>query len=295
MKRIILVFVLMITTTLAFVALSRKSKTNTLTLSMAIIPTEDALEQLRHLSSWLDYLEKCADVNIEARVTDDYSGAIQALRYRHADIAWLGPFSYILASQVADIEPIAGGIRKDTGKPTYNSIIVTRSDSGINSIKDLKGKTFAFVDPASTSGYLVPMAMFKERGIDPSVFFSNVVFAGSHTAAELAVYNGQVDAAADSLPSYRRMIAEGRISENAMKILWVSEAIPPSPIVVHRDLPEHVKHRLQLCIVNGDMEVISFEGSLIGFVIVRDEDYDVIRHVASELGLYGENEKKTSN
>jgi phosphonate transport system substrate-binding protein len=252
---------------------------------MVVIPTEDVLEQQQHLQPLVTYLEGCIGSKIDLTIAEDYTAAVLALKYDHADIAWIGPFAYIIASREADVEAIAGGIRKDTGTTTYNSIIITRSDTGIHTIDDLKGRTFAFVDPASTSGYLVPLAMFSEHNISPEKYFSNVMFAGSHTATELAVYNGTVDAAADSMPSYEIMVQNSSIDPHKMSIIWVSEDIPPSPIVVQKRLGIDTITTIQKCLLQSNVEVISFEGAISGFAAISDGDYNFIRDIARTLGL----------
>ena len=255
------------------------------TLRIAVIPTEDARAQLLHLQPLADYLSRELDVPVEFVVTTSYTAAIEALRARQVGMAWLGPFSYVLASSLVDITPVVGGIRKDTGDIFYNSIIVVRRDAGIDSVDGLIGHDFAFVDPASTSGYLVPLAMFLDAGIDPERDFAHVVFAGSHTAVELAIANGRVDAAADSLPSYELMVNSGSVDSDELKIIWVSNSIPPSPLVARLDLGSELIEMVRDALVSAGPEVISFEGELAGYAPVSDADYDVIRRIAERVGI----------
>ena len=135
---------------------------------------------LRQYQPVVDYLEERLDMTIEIQVTNDYTAAIEAMRNKHIDMAWFGPFSYILAVEQAGAEAIVNGFRRDTKKATYKSIIITRADSGIKTWEDLKDRSFAFVDPASTSGYLVPRKMLIDNGIYPDNDFSTICYAGSH-------------------------------------------------------------------------------------------------------------------
>lgn len=255
------------------------------TLCIAAIPTEDAQEQLLHLQPLADYLSSELGVPVEFIVTTDYTASIEALRAGHVQMAWLGPFSYVLASDLVEITPVVGGIRRDTGDVFYHSIIVIRRDSGIVSVEDLPGHSFAFIDPASTSGYLVPLAMLLEAGIDPEQDFEEVLYAGSHTAAELAVAHGRVDAAADSLPSYELMVNNGSIDPNELEIIWVSEPIPPSPLVARLDLGTETIERIRNALVTAGPGVISFEGDIAGYAPVSENDYDIIRAIAGEVGI----------
>lgn len=254
-------------------------------IRIAVIPTEDSQEQLLHLKPLADYLSAKTGFSIEFQVTTNYTAAIEALRADHVQMAWLGPFSYVLAAEQAEIVPVVGGIRKDTGGIFYNSIILVRKDSGIVNLQDLRGHTFAFIDPASTSGYLFPLAKLIEEGINPESDFSNVVYAGSHTAAEFAISNGQVDAAADSLPSYELMVRNNSINPDDILIIWKSEPIPPSPLVARKDLGSDIIQKIQEALTAAAPEVISFEGELSGYAPVQDSDYNIIRQVARKVGL----------
>ena len=198
-------------------------------LKMGLIPADDADEMLRNYEPIKKYLSEKLGMEVEIQVTSDYTAAIEAMRAKHIDMAWFGPFSYILAAEQAGAEAIVNGFRRDTKKATYKSIIITRADSGIKALDDLKGRTFAFVDPASTSGYLIPRKMLIENGIDPDNDFSTMYYAGSHNSVELAVKNGKVDAGADSDTSYNRMLKEGQIDADVNIIIYESPQFPGPP------------------------------------------------------------------
>jgi phosphonate transport system substrate-binding protein len=133
-------------------------------------------------------------IPVEAVVSTSYTAAVEAMCAGRADIGALNPFSYVLAHDKCGVEVAAISVR--FGLPYYRAQISVRADSGITRIEELRGKRFAFVDPASTSGYLFPAAMLKKMGYDPDKFFSQTVFAGSHPNVILAIYRGQVDGGA---------------------------------------------------------------------------------------------------
>lgn len=135
-------------------------------LKIGFIPAEDSRAMVRQSQAILDIVAKKTGLKVEAFVGSDYNGTIEALRNGHIDVALLGPFSYILATTQAPVEAFAVTVIAKTMQPSYKSIIITRKDSGINSMADLKGHTYAFVDPGSTSGYMVPAAAFKKAGIE---------------------------------------------------------------------------------------------------------------------------------
>lgn len=133
-------------------------------------------------------------IPVDAIVATSYAATIVAMCTGRADIAFLSPFAYVLAHEKCGVEVAAVSVR--SGRPYYRGMIVVRADAGINKLEELRGKRFAFVDPASTSGYLFPAAMLKGLGYDPDRFFSNTFFAGTHPNVVLAVYRGQVEGGA---------------------------------------------------------------------------------------------------
>lgn len=130
-------------------------------------------------------------VPVDAVVSTSYTAAVEAMCAGRADIGALNPFSYVLAHEKCGVEVAAISVR--FGLPYYRAQISVSADSNITTVAQLQGKRFAFVDPASTSGYLFPSAMLKQMGYDPDKFFSQTVFAGSHPNVILAIYRGQVD------------------------------------------------------------------------------------------------------
>jgi|SRR3989338_6278686 len=257
-------------------------------LRMGLIPADDAEQMLRDYKPIRLYLEEKLGIPVEITVTSDYTAAIEAMRSKHIEMAWFGPFSYILAADVAGGEAIVNGVRRSDGKSDYHSIIVTRSDSGIKTWADLKGKSFAFVDPASTSGNLIPRKMLMENGINPDKDFKTVYYAGTHNAVELAIANKKVDAGADSDNSYATMVAEGQIDPKVNKIIYTSPSIPGSPIAVRNDLPQDLKQKIKNALITMDEQTIhkvSGWGNIAKYKEVKDSDYDIIRETAKILGM----------
>lgn len=257
-------------------------------IKMGLIPADDAAEMLQNYEPIKEYLSESLGIEVEIQVTSDYTAAIEAMRAKHIDMAWFGPFSYIIAANIADAQAIVNGVKASTDSATYKSIIVTNKDSGIETIEDLKDKSFAFVDPASTSGNLIPRKMLIENNIDPEEDFSNSYYAGNHNAVMYAVANGKVDAGATGDNVYDRMIEAGEIDPEANIVIYESEPIPGSPIVVRKDLPANLKQAIQDALVNMDQQTIHKVdgwGGIIRYQVVRDSDYDVIRDTARILGM----------
>ncbi|MBI2576113.1 phosphonate ABC transporter substrate-binding protein [Candidatus Woesearchaeota archaeon] len=257
-------------------------------LRMGLIPADDAEEMLRSYEPVKEYLSESLGIPVEIKVTSDYTAAIEAMRGKHIDLAWFGPFSYIIAANVAGAEAIVVGVRRADNKSDYRSIIVAREGSGITSLKDLKGKSFAFVDPASTSGNLIPRKMLLENNIDPDKDFSRTFFAGTHNSVEYAIANKKVDAGADSDNSFERMVAAGEIDPKVNIIIFKSDPIPGSPIAVRKDLPAAFKKKIQDALIKMDEQTIlkvDGWGNIAGYDKVSDSKYDIIRETAKALGM----------
>src|SRR5262245_50082262 len=180
-------------------------------LRVGLIPSEDSRAMLAQSKDILEALEKNMGMKVQGFVATDYNGVIEALRAKHLDIAYLGPFSYVLATTVTPVEAFVIAETAKAGRTYYHSQIITLKTSGIKTLNDLKGRNFAFVDPASTSGYAFPLAGLLKVGIDPKRDFKTVIFTGAHDANAVAVANGKVDAATIADRILDAAIAKGHI------------------------------------------------------------------------------------
>lgn len=166
--------------------------------------------------------------------------------------------------------------------------MITKADSGIGGVEDLRGKTFSFVEPASTSGYLFPSKALEEAGLDPEKDLAKTTFAGGHDASALSVQNGTVDAGAVADNTLNGLIEEGVIKEEEIKIIHGSEPIPESPIAVSSELSPEVKGRIQDVFVNMTEEKVDAplgSDEAAGYAEASDADYDEVRGLVDTLGL----------
>jgi len=257
-------------------------------LRVGAIPAEDAQKTREAYKTLASYLEKKTGLKVELFVATDYSGVVEAMRSGKLDIAYFGPFSYVLAADKANAEAFAVENRKGSGT-SYKSIIVANPEAGINSLEDLKGHTFAFVDPASTSGNLIPRSVLKAKGINPEQEFKSVIYAGGHDAAELAVKNRKVEAAADDDITYNNMKAKGLLSDKDVKIIWTSDPIPGSPWAWRKDLPTDLKAKIKAAFLNMAKEdtsaLTTAGGGVESYDESNDANYNVIRETAKILNL----------
>ena len=180
-----------------------------------------------------EYLARQLQRPVQLRTVDSWEGLAKSLANGETDMALMGPWGYVLANHEAGAE-VVSTILYD-GKPEYYAIIVTHPNSGIHTLADLKGKTFAFGDKGSTSGYLIPSHHFMTLGIRPDRYFSKVLYT-KHQAIETQVTQGVLDAGADYNRNRNAMIEQGLIKAEQSKIIWQSAPLPNDAFVVSKAL-----------------------------------------------------------
>ena len=200
------------------------------------------------------YLKKKLGMPVEFNFSTDYTSVIEAIRAKKAHIAYLSPFSYVLAAQTHDITPIA--TLGENGKPSmYHSVIFTNPGTGINSMADVKTRsktlTLCFADPASTSGHLIPRAYLVTMGLNPDSAFKQVIFAGSHPASVLSVASRKIDVGCSTMEYGIEKLERGNeVKAEELKILWESDPIVSSPIVARNDLNKDFVKKIQGLFIN---------------------------------------------
>ena len=229
--------------------------------------------------------------DVQVFVTTNYNAEIEAMRNGKLELGEFGPLGYVLAHQVAKAEAVAAFGTKD-GKPdTYWASIVTYPGSGIKTVAEIRGHSFAFSDPASTSGHLFPAYALRKAGLDPAKDL-RPIYAGSHTASFEALYNHKVDAG--ELNSEQAELAKqrGHFKDGDLVFLWKSDPIPNDPIAVRGDLPEGFKQRLTTVLQTLDLSSLSDADRkiMVGENIIRlvpqnDAAYDNIRDLVKTLDI----------
>jgi phosphonate transport system substrate-binding protein len=254
-------------------------------IRIALIPSEDSRAMLAASDELLKAIEKNLGMKVQGFVASDYNGVIEALRANHVEVAYLGPFSYVLGASVAGIEAFATAETAKAGKTFYHSQIIALKENNYNSLEDLKGKTFAFVDPSSTSGHLFPKAGLIQAGFDPDKHFGRVLFTGSHDSNALAVANKRVDAATIADRIYDTAVARKLVDPDKINVVWRSGPIPESPTVWRKNLPDDLKAKIKAAFLNVKDIVWADQGKLNRFVETDDAAYNVIRDTAKVLNL----------
>jgi phosphonate transport system substrate-binding protein len=233
---------------------------------------------------------KKLDCQVRIFVTTSYNAEIEAMRSGKLEAGQFGPLGYVLAHEVAKAEVVAGYADKEGKLETYWASIVTWPGSGIKSVQDIKGKSFAYSDPTSTSGHLLPAYGFRKVGIDPDGDFK-AIYAGSHTAAFEALRNHKVDAAELNSQQIVSATQRGAYKEGDVLFLWKSEPLPLDPVTVRGDLPAAFKQRFTQVLQNLDLsELPPDDLKIIGsgggrMMPQKDSAYDLIRDLVKTLNI----------
>ena len=267
--------------------------------TLVLLPGEDSPENVKVREVFAQDLSEYLGIKVNEYRATDYSAMIEGMRTGEVQLANFGPFSYVHAVERSGAECIA--VQATDGKSGYQSYIVTQKDSDINSLEDLEGKSFAFVDPESTSGNVVPcneiLNAFPEKGLTfddlhlNGTFFGSVMFAGNHSNSLQGVAKGDVDAAAVSSSTYTNEILNGNVGEDQVKIIHESPNIPSSPWAIQKDLPQELKDKVTEFFLNYDNEEYFYpkgkkaDDPEKSFIAIEDSEYDYIRELRDKFNL----------
>jgi phosphonate transport system substrate-binding protein len=256
-------------------------------LTIGLIPVRDAGELEEDFEPIRVYLEEQLGMPISVTVTENYVSLIEGMKNETIDIGWYGAFSYLAAESEIELNPLVLETRKDLGA-YYHSLIITHKDSGIRSIEGLQGKRFAFVESGSTSGFVLPYALFKSRDIDYEQFFSRIHYAGSHEQVPVDILTNQADAGAISDITFNKLISDGKIKKDDFFIVWKSENIPGSPFVARGGLDKDVQENFTdaMLSIHKDLPegLNAFDPSIEKYMKVESKHYNTVRNIATILG-----------
>lgn len=235
-----------------------------------------------------NYLEMKTGIKTELYLATDYTGVIEAMRAGKIDIAQFGPLSYVLAHSVAGAEAFAKEYREGAGA-FYTGYIISRKDSNINSIMDLKGHSFAYVDPASTGGHLIPRKEMIKKGIDPEKDLAETVFLGSHDQVALGVFHKRVDAGAVVNINYEPFVDKQIIDTSELQVIDKSEPFPGSAWTWRKDLPEDTKNKVRDALLGLRAETApelkDFLRQVTKYDPATDSEWDSIRETVDLLHI----------
>jgi phosphonate transport system substrate-binding protein len=230
------------------------------------------------------YLAEKLSVDYTLEATTDWAGIAVALSSGQVDVAWMGPWGYVIAHHQGAGDAIATA--KYDGKPVYHAIVIARPDLRIEKWPDDgKGLRMSFADVGSTSGWLIPTYWFKSHGLDPKTYFQYHEGA-THGANEIAVANGQSDLATDFDRNRTAMIESGAIAPEATKIVWTSDDLPNDAIAVRAGLDPAMAKKIQE-ILAGITEAQAKEilpKHYTGFIASDHSNYRLVEDAGKAVG-----------
>ena len=263
-------------------------------LRFGLLPAEDTVEMTKQFQGIADHLGKAMGLPTKTWVSESYNALVEALGAGKLEVVYLGGGTYVAAKQQGlDVVPIVVAktpISKEdkVGRTYYKSCIITLSSSGIKTLNDLKGQTFAFVSPTSTSGGVGPRFYLVKNGINPEKDFKDLVYAGKHDAVYLAVKNGKVTAGAVGDTYFPRWKSRGilnyskydepndSLSDSELRIVGCQK-VPGTPMVVRGALGEDFIKKLQAAFVALPFDAVDkyrIWGPTLAFVPASDGDYN---------------------
>ena len=247
-------------------------------LVFVLLPVENASVTYEKFLPLKDYLEKAVSRKIVLRIARDYQEAIHEISTGDAQLAYLDPSAYCEARFQHRVVPLVKTVR--SGSPTYRSVIVARSDSGIHKIIQAKKKRVAFGNNSSSSSYLIPAVMFKEVGISLSEF-STVDYLEQEDRIALSVLAKRHDIGGMSERVARKYTDDG------LAIINVSEPIPQYTLTASRELPAVLQKSIRSALLSisrdSDPALIAAMKDIDGFTTVEDREFDVVRVMIKNL------------
>ena len=257
-------------------------------LKFSIIPTQETIRELTLYKPVVDLLSKNTGKKIEFYMPTSYASVVEALMGKWVDVAVLGPESYVLAhGKDPSVEVFATYYKKKDGVqeagPGYKSLLISKKGSKFTSVDASKGSVMLLVDPASTSGALIPESVFAGKVVKMPLkqYYSKVAFSGGHDLSTLAIADGKADVAFVASHRFMNTVATGKVKVDDFNYLWASPLIPQDPFVYRGTLCAPIKEAIAKTFLTLEstpegkayLENVGSEK----FVTMTDKDYDIIR------------------
>jgi phosphonate transport system substrate-binding protein len=257
------------------------------------VPSGDTQEIVAGGRDVADMIYDKTGLVVEVNVATEYAGVVEAMSADPPSVhmASLNTFSYILASELGFAEVALVAVRY--GSPSYRGQIIAHVDSGIQSLEDLEGKTFARPDPLSTSGWVLPMLMMRANGINPETDLEQIVDAGGHNSVMAAVYNKDVDAGSTYEGAQSTIKDQNPDVNEKIKVVSYTAQIPNDGVQFHTALPEDMREQLitaLLEIAEDEEGREALEKAYNWTELVRRDDsfYDPFRQMLQASGMSAE-------
>lgn len=250
-----------------------------------MIPSTDPGKMVRENQPLVEYLRRESGVTVQLTVPTNYAAVVEAISNDQVDIAYFGGFTYVQASKRAGVIPLVQRERDQN----FHSFFITRADSAIHGLADLKGRRFAFGDVNSTSGHLMPEYYMRQAGVDLEVI-SKAIYTGGHDVTALAVANKKVDAGAMDEAVYQRMVSDGKLDSGNVRVFYATPPFFDYVWAARRGLDPRLAEAFTNALLKLDSnnpdhkQVLEFLGAT-KYLRARDSDYDLLRQAAIDAGM----------
>lgn len=258
-------------------------------LRIGLIPEQNIFKQMERYEPLMEYLHRKAGAKITLLILPRYGNIVDNFNSSGLDGAFFGSFTYTLAHAKVGVEVVARPVALDNSS-TYHGLIFVRKDSGIRNARDMKGKRFAFVDKATTAGYLLPLEYFHKNGItDYKGYLKEAYFAGTHEDAISDVLDRKADIGAAKNTVFERMAkADPRVMKELI-VLERSPDVPENALALRKDIDASVRDRLKDALLTMHLDpdgkkVLKRFGAL-RFIETRNEEYRIIEEYAGDIHL----------
>jgi phosphonate transport system substrate-binding protein len=254
-------------------------------LRISMIPATDPGKMLRDAQPFTDYLEKKTGAKITMTIPVNYAAVVEAMANDQVDIAHFGGFTFVQISARAGALPL---VQREQDQK-FHSLFITQPGSGINSLKDLAGHTFAFGDVNSTSGHLMPEYYIRGAKVDPRVI-EKALYTGGHDATALAVANKKVDAGALDENVFQTMMKTAKITDQQVKVFWTTPAFFDYVWAARKGLDAKTAETFAKALLDLDpknpehKKILDFLNAA-KYVRANDSDYARLRQAAKDAGL----------
>jgi phosphonate transport system substrate-binding protein len=272
--------------TLSAVALSAGALAQT--FKITTIPEEAATEQVRKLGPITKYLESKIGMKVEFIPVNDYPAAVEALVNKNVDMVWFGGFTHVQANVRSGGKIIPIAQREEDTK--FQSVFITKTNSGIKTLADLKGKQVSFGSASSTSGHLMPRSFLLAASIDPDKDFKRVAYSGAHDATIASVVSGKVDAAALDITVWNKFVAEKKVDLADVNVFYTTPGYFNYNWSVHADMPAALREKVTQAILDISpndavgKEILTLNRAT-KYVPTKEENYKGLETAARSAGL----------